>query len=80
MKRFLNTILILLLTCAASVSSQAQPSAVKTYGSVGAVIIVLLWLYITGFSIMLGGAVNSDIGRAVDAQMLRTRGTKIAAG
>src|SRR5205823_1719788 len=41
----------------------------KTYGSVGAVIILLLWLYITGYSIMLGGEVNSEIGRAGDAQM-----------
>ncbi|HEX7960223.1 MAG TPA: YihY/virulence factor BrkB family protein [Terriglobales bacterium] len=40
----------------------------KTYGSVGAVIILLLWLYITGFSILVGGEVNSAIGRAGDAQ------------
>ena len=36
----------------------------KTYGSLGAVIILLLWLYITGFTIMIGGEVNSEIGRA----------------
>jgi len=40
----------------------------KTYGSVGAVIILLLWLYITGFAILVGGEVNSAIGRAGDAQ------------
>ncbi|HWC20364.1 MAG TPA: YihY/virulence factor BrkB family protein [Terriglobales bacterium] len=40
----------------------------KTYGSVGAVIILLLWLYITGFAILVGGEVNSAIGRAADAQ------------
>ena len=39
-----------------------------SYGSVGAVIILLLWLYNTGFAIMLGGEVNSEIGRAIDAQ------------
>ena len=44
-------------------------SYAKTYGSVGAVIILLLWLYITGFAIMLGGEVNSEIGRATDAHM-----------
>jgi len=40
----------------------------KTYGSVGAVIILVLWLYITGFAILVGGEVNSAIGRAGDAQ------------
>jgi len=40
----------------------------KTYGSVGAVIILVLWLYITGFAILVGGEVNSAIGRAADAQ------------
>ena len=40
----------------------------KTYGSVGTVIILLLWLYITGFAILVGGEVNSAIGRAADAQ------------
>jgi len=41
----------------------------KTYGSIGAVIILLLWLYITGLSILFGGEVNSAIGHAADAQL-----------
>ena len=40
----------------------------KTYGSVGAVIILLLWLYITGFSILLGGEVNCEIDKATAVQ------------
>ena len=32
-----------------------------TYGSVGAVIILMLWLYLTGAAILIGGEVNSEI-------------------
>ncbi len=40
----------------------------KTYGSLGAVIILLVWLYITGYVILLGGEINSEIGRAAEAR------------
>lgn len=36
-----------------------------TYGSLGAVIILLLWFYLSGVMILLGGEVNSEIERAV---------------
>ncbi|MCI0349812.1 MAG: YihY/virulence factor BrkB family protein [Acidobacteriales bacterium] len=35
-----------------------------TYGSLGALIILMLWFYISGFAVMTGGEVNSEIGRA----------------
>ena len=36
----------------------------KTYGSLGAVIVLLLWLYITGMAILIGGEINSEIENA----------------
>jgi membrane protein len=33
----------------------------KTYGSLGAVIVLMLWFYLTGASILIGGEINSDI-------------------
>ena len=36
----------------------------KTYGSLGAVIVLLLWLYISGMAILMGGEINSEIENA----------------
>ncbi|HYU32281.1 MAG TPA: YihY/virulence factor BrkB family protein [Thermoanaerobaculia bacterium] len=37
------------------------------YGSLGAVILLLLWFYLIGFAILMGGEVNSEIAREIDA-------------
>lgn len=36
----------------------------RTYGSLGAVIILMLWFYVTGLSVLLGGQINATIEHA----------------
>ena len=43
-----------------------------TYGSLGAVIILLLWFYLTGAMILLGGEVNSEIEHAVAEKKIKS--------
>ena len=40
----------------------------KAYGSLGAVIILLLWFYLTGFAFLIGGEINSEIEHAAARQ------------
>jgi membrane protein len=40
------------------------PSYSATYGSLGAVIVLMLWLYILGLAIFFGGEINSETGKA----------------
>ncbi len=36
----------------------------ETYGSIGAIIVLLTWMYLTGLSILIGGEINSEIEHA----------------
>ncbi len=45
-----------------------------TYGSLGAVIVLLTWFYITGLMLLLGAEVNAEIAAAVIEKKLKDRG------
>jgi len=48
------------------------PSYSLTYGSLGAVIILLTWFYITGLMLLLGAEINSEIEGAAAEMRLAT--------
>jgi membrane protein len=50
---------------------QAFHNYATTYGSLAAVIVLLLWFYLTGFAILAGGEVNSEIARRAPAARQR---------
>ena len=45
-----------------------------TYGSLGAVIILLTWFYITGLMLLMGAEINSEIAAAVAEKRLKEQG------
>lgn len=46
-----------------------------TYGSLGAVVILLMWFYITGLTLLAGAELNSEIQAAVAEKRLKQTGT-----
>lgn len=50
------------------------------YGSLGAVILLLIWFYLIGFAILMGGEVNSEIAKELDARRGRERLAREAGG
>jgi membrane protein len=47
-----------------------------TYGSLGAVIILLMWFYITGLMLLVGAEINSQIEAAAAEGVLRQQGAR----
>ena len=45
-----------------------------TYGSLGAVIVLMLWFYFTGIAILIGGELNAEIYLAAKSRKLREAG------
>ncbi len=60
----LGVILWLLVSFTFRVYLHFFDSYSKTYGALGAVIVLMLWLYLTGAAILIGGEVNAEIENA----------------
>lgn len=60
----LAVVLWLLISFAFSLYLRFFDTYSNTYGSLGAVIVLLLWLYLTGTAILLGGEVNAVLENA----------------
>ncbi|MGI4826759.1 MAG: YihY/virulence factor BrkB family protein [Janthinobacterium lividum] len=50
------------------------PSYSATYGSLGAVIVLLTWFYVTGLMLLAGAEINSEIQAAVTEKRLKEQG------
>lgn len=57
----IGVVLWLLVSVGFRVYLEFFDSYSKTYGSLGAVIILMLWLYFTGAAVLIGGEINSEI-------------------
>jgi membrane protein len=46
----------------------------KVYGSIAGVIVLMLWLYFSGITLLLGGELNAEIEKAARARRLQPGG------
>jgi membrane protein len=60
----IGVVLWLLVSLSFRIYLEFFDSYSKTYGSLGAVIILMLWLYFTGAAVLIGGEINSEIENA----------------
>lgn len=65
---FIGVALWLLVSFGFSLYLSYFNSYSSTYGSLGAVIILMLWFYLTGAAILIGGEINSEIENAAAEQ------------
>src|SRR5262249_19881842 len=60
----IGVLLWLLVSIGFRIYLQFFDSYSKTYGSLRAVIVLMLWLYLTGAAVLIGGEINSEIENA----------------
>ena len=61
-----------------SVYLKFGPKYSATYGSLGAVIILMLWLYLIGLVLLIGGEINSEVERATGKPVIQGESGKPA--
>jgi membrane protein len=61
---FIGVVLWLIVSTLLRVYLRHFDSYSLTYGSLGAVIVLMLWFYLTGVAILLGGKINAEIENA----------------
>lgn len=54
------------------------PSYDATYGSLGAVIVLMLWLYLMGLIVFIGGEINSELDKARSKQLTEKKTNRIS--
>jgi membrane protein len=52
------------------------PDYSATYGSLGAVVVLMLWLYLMGAVILIGGEINAEIAHAADKPLVQKEGSE----
>ena len=62
------TLLWLIVSAGFSVYVASFGSYDKTYGSIGAVVVLLMWLYLTAYIILVGAELNCEVDRAARRQ------------
>ncbi|MCA1623032.1 MAG: YihY/virulence factor BrkB family protein, partial [Acidobacteria bacterium] len=75
----ISIILWLLLSYAFRLYLGYFDSYSKTYGSLGAVIILMLWLYLTALVILIGGSINAVLQEYSDPETAKAGANKAAA-
>lgn len=56
-----------------SIYLRVAPSYSATYGSLGAAIVLMLWLYLVSFVVLVGGEIDREIEKAIRANIVAQR-------
>jgi membrane protein len=68
------TLLWLLVSIGFRVYVQNFGGYTAVYGAIGSVIVLMLWLYVSGFALLIGAELNAEIDRALPTRDFRPQG------